>query len=299
MAYNNYTIGLHKTNHFFAKYLKPSLTQQLDDYPEAAFALLFSLEDRHFWFQSRNRAIHQTIVRYFPNVKGKTFLEVGCGTGYVLSMLDRMWFRVTGLDMHEEALRFARKRTKATLVCSTLDKHKVHVPYDAIGAFDVMEHVENDREFLTQCSSLLSPGGYIFLTVPAGMELWTDIDRVSGHKRRYTRNNLLSLLTEAGFTVTDIRYFGFFQYVPYLFTKKIVSRRIHPKNTSEIALIKAILTPPPLIIHAIFMFLFRLEDLLSRVIPLPFGTSLIVSAYKNTRSHQVALKNQDDKSKRK
>lgn len=253
----------------------------MEDYPEAAFALLFSLEDKHFWFQSRNRVIRQVIERNCPDYRGKTFLEVGCGTGYVLSMLDRMGLKVTGLDMHKEALRFAKQRTTAALVCNTLDQHRVDVLYDAIGAFDVVEHVENDQGFLAQCKSLLSQGGRLFLTVPAGMELWTDIDRISGHKRRYTRLNLITLLTHAGFTVTDIRYFGFFQYIPYFLMKKMVSRRVVSKNADEVMLIKEILAPPPLVIHAFLMFLFRLEELLHRVVPLPFGTSLIIAAKKN------------------
>lgn len=219
-------------------------------------------------------------MRNYPDFKGKSFLEVGCGTGYVLSMLDRMGFTMTGLDMHEMALRFAKRRTKATLVCSTLDKHKAGVLYDAIGAFDVMEHVDNDREFLAQCYTLLSPGGKIFLTVPADMGLWTDIDRISGHKRRYTRSSLFSLLTGSGFTVIDIRYFGFFQYIPYFLAKKMISRGIESKNKNEIDLIKEILTPPHPIIHAFFMFIFRLEELLAQVVPLPFGTSLIIVATK-------------------
>lgn len=271
----------------------------MEDYPQAAFALLFSLEDKHFWFQSRNRVISQAIERHFPDHKGKTFLEVGCGTGYVLTMLERMGLRVTGLDMHGEALHFAKQRTQATLVCSTLDKHKAGARYDAIGAFDVMEHVENDHEFLAQCNSRLSEGGKLFLTVPAGMELWTDIDQVSGHKRRYTRSGLIQRLTGAGFTVTDIRYFGFFQYVPYFLMKKVVGFRIASKKTNELALVREMLTPPPPIIQALLMFLFRLEELVARVATLPFGTSLVVSAYKSASVPRDALKYPGDKSKRK
>lgn len=251
------------------------------DYPDAVYELFYASEDRHFWFRARNRIIESCIRRVRgKNVVGSTFLEVGCGTGYVLSMLERMGLRVTGLDMHGKALEFAKRRTKTTLVESRLETFTAAKPLDAIGAFDVIEHVFDEKAFLQTCQTLLSRQGFLYLTVPAGPELWTDIDRISGHKRRYTKSQLGALLEKNGFRVLDIRYFGFFLYVPYYIMKTVVGFLRRRKNLSVTETMKILMKSPPTVINRILSAGFWLEGLVSNVVGLPIGTSLIVAAQK-------------------
>src|SRR4030095_3337719 len=90
-----------------------------ESYDPAYFARLFSIEDRHFWFRARNRVIATVVAQLrTPLAPGYRVLEVGCGTGKVLKMLDGVCSDgiVTGMDLFGEGLHFARTRTSCALV---------------------------------------------------------------------------------------------------------------------------------------------------------------------------------------
>ncbi len=63
--------------------------------------------------------------------------------------------------------------------------------FDVIGAFDVIEHIEEDTAALTQMYQALKPGGGLLITVPQHRFLWSAVDEMSYHKRRYHRNELI------------------------------------------------------------------------------------------------------------
>src|SRR5262245_10382506 len=88
--------------------------QMPDGYNPACFAALFEVEDRHFWFAARNRAIAGVVAHATRGLaRGYRVLEVGCGTGCTLRMLQDQCTggRVFGMDLFIEGLRYARRRT--------------------------------------------------------------------------------------------------------------------------------------------------------------------------------------------
>ena len=76
-----------------------------------------------------------------------------------------------------------------------------------IGAFDVLEHVEDDCAALTNIRRLLAPDGHLVLTVPACARLWSRFDNDSHHFRRYEPDELRERLVSAGFVVERLTYF--------------------------------------------------------------------------------------------
>ncbi|MFZ5535471.1 MAG: class I SAM-dependent methyltransferase [Patescibacteria group bacterium] len=249
------------------------------DYPKEAYALLVDREERHFWFRGRNHAIRSIITKYFPKPLGKRFLEVGCGTGYVLRELAAMGFRVTGLDMHGDGIRYARKRVpSATFVVGDLFDFKPAKKFDAVGIFDVIEHIAHATKALERCRSLLNPGGMLFVTVPARSELWSAYDTISGHKRRYTKAALIEALEKSGYTVRFVGYLGFFQYLPHFLVKKLLISPAHTDDT--MAVLEGVLRMPAAPLNRLLLFSMRLDTYLTTRIALPFGTTLIACAQK-------------------
>ena len=115
------------------------------------FAALYAAERGNFWFEPRNRLIVGLLDKYFP--AARSFMEVGCGTGFVLSAIaqSRKWDRLYGSELHEEALAFARARLSGTAELIPLDARAIPAQYsnmDVIGAFDVIEHIEEDEAVL-------------------------------------------------------------------------------------------------------------------------------------------------------
>jgi SAM-dependent methyltransferase len=91
--------------------------------------------------------------------------------------------------------------------------------FDVIAAFDVLEHVEDDRLALSQVCTATRPGGVVILTVPQHPFLWSAIDDHSYHKRRYGREDLVEKVRSAGFELRRVTSF-----VTFLLPMMLLSR---------------------------------------------------------------------------
>jgi SAM-dependent methyltransferase len=120
-------------------------------FDKSFFQPLFLLEKNHFWFQSRNELILWALKRFFPGVE--SFLEIGCGTGFVLSGIKDSCshVRLLGSDIFIEGLKFAQERMSNV---ELFQLSAMDIPFenefDVIGAFDVLEHIEEDDTVLNQ-----------------------------------------------------------------------------------------------------------------------------------------------------
>jgi SAM-dependent methyltransferase len=101
--------------------------------------------------------------------------------------------------------------------------------FDVIGAFDVLEHIEEDEAVLAEMARALRPGGGVVLTVPQHAWLWSSVDDFSRHKRRYARGDLLAKLRRAGFQPVLATSFTAF-LLPIL----LASRRRSPKQVADL-----------------------------------------------------------------
>ncbi len=173
-------------------------------YDPGFFQLLDDVEDRHFWFRARARVIGALVRRATAGLAdGYRVLEVGCGNGGVLRVLRRECptGRVYGMDLYQEGLVRAARRSGCPLVRGDVRASPFVTPFEAIGMFDVLEHLEDDVAILKHVRSLLTPGGALLLTVPAHPSLWSYFDTASRHCRRYTPASLAAALSAAGFRV--------------------------------------------------------------------------------------------------
>src|SRR5262245_232189 len=175
-----------------------------EEHRSVEFAALFAVEDRHFWFSARNRVIQAVFWKLVHSLKpGYRVLEVGCGTGNVLRVLEKVCQRgkVIGSELFEEGLLFARRRVRCPLVLADVHRLPFAASFDLIGVFDVLEHIPDDGEALRELHRLLRPGGRLVVTVPAHPALWSHSDDYAGHYRRYSPAALRGALTRAGFRV--------------------------------------------------------------------------------------------------
>jgi SAM-dependent methyltransferase len=172
------------------------------------FTDLASCENGHFWFESRNRLLLWALQRYFPAMRSG--LEIGCGTGFVLKAFAESFSqaRLSGSEIFREGLSFAAARVPSAELFQ-MDARKVPFQgeFDVIGAFDVIEHIDEDDEVLREMYGAVKPGGGILLTVPQHQWLWSDTDVYAHHKRRYSRRELKSKVESAGFRVEHMTSF--------------------------------------------------------------------------------------------
>ncbi len=193
-------------------YLPPSIAEFLALAPKLAsggggyhpefYFQLSALEAGHFWFQARNTLIVWALRRNFPN-SGR-LLEIGCGTGFVLSGISRALPKseLVGSEIFSTGLAYAAGRVTGA---EFLQMDARNIPYvehfDVIGAFDVLEHIVEDEQVLAEIHKALRPDGGLILTVPQHPGLWSRQDESACHVRRYTAADLRSKVIVAGFRV--------------------------------------------------------------------------------------------------
>jgi SAM-dependent methyltransferase len=161
---------------------------------EALFSAHRDLEDRHWWFRGRRRAIVELGMRLAP--RGGSVVDVGCGTGADIAAFPPS-YRRHGIDIAPTAVEFARENHPGvTFEVGAVPEAGVEAigGADLVLLCDVLEHIEDDEGFLRALVSLMKPGAHLLLTVPADPRLWSPHDEVYGHYRRYTRSTLAATL---------------------------------------------------------------------------------------------------------
>ncbi len=249
-------------------------------YDPAFFDLISSIEDRHFWFRSRNSIISRLvrqITRYMD--PGYLVLEVGCGTGKVLNGLQEVCSDgvVIGMDLFFEGLKHARKRTSCHLVRGDVQSLPFAKKFNLIGLFDVLEHLPDDMKVLADIHSLLTEDGLLILTVPAHPSLWSNFDESSHHCRRYKLDELKNKLILNGYHVQYLTYY-MASIFPFVWLERRIKGLIDPRSANDQASDELRIVP---VVNELFAWLLAQE---SRLIigrkRIPFGTSIIAIARK-------------------
>jgi len=173
----------------------------------------------------RNSAL---IALILSKIKGKTVLDIGCGSGFLLGELVKAGKQVSGVEPNHELATLLRKRYPSIPVAEqtveTLEQ--VLGTFDTITLLDVLEHVENDTTALQSICKKLVPGGQFILVVPAHQGLYGKRDEAMGHYRRYSKKKLLSKLHDAGFVIHESRHWNALAFLPYWFAEKILHREL-------------------------------------------------------------------------
>lgn len=171
-------------------------------YPKGYFADLAAAEAQSFWYRARNELITWATKRHFPDLK--TFLEIGCGTGYALSGVRAAFpsAELMGSEIISAGIEFAQRRVPSAQILQ-MDARRIPFRdhFDVIGAFDVIEHIEEDTEVLAEIHRALRPGGGLVLAVPQHPALWSPHDEYTRHVRRYTSSELQRKVEGAGFEI--------------------------------------------------------------------------------------------------
>ncbi|HKR60961.1 MAG TPA: class I SAM-dependent methyltransferase [Pyrinomonadaceae bacterium] len=211
---------------------------QLDQEMQQHFyPIMYEVEDAHWWYAGRRRIIASLLETICATLNTHTpaILDVGCGTGANLDMLQRFG-EVEGVDISDAALAFCRQRgyTNVRRGAAQLLPYEDNT-FDVITALDVVEHLDDDIGSLREMRRVLKPNGRALLFVPAFKFLWGVQDDVSNHRRRYTLSQLKAAASEAGFEIERASYANISFFVPILLVRTFM-RVAHLRPPTELGI---------------------------------------------------------------
>jgi SAM-dependent methyltransferase len=252
--------------------LAPEALDGGEGFDERSFDHLPAAEERSFWFRARNDLIVWALRRYFADAG--SMLEIGCGTGFVLAGVRAAVpeLRLVGAELFPAGLEVAARRVpEAELVQLDARTIPFREEFDVAGAFDVLEHVDEDERVLAELRSALRPRGGLLLTVPQHPRLWSVVDEYSRHVRRYRREELVTKVRAAGFEI--LRRTSFVSLLlPVLVASRMRLRR--QQSFDPLAEYRG----PPLIDSALGWVLAAERTLIRAGLTLPAGGSLLLVA---------------------
>src|SRR5690348_4925133 len=253
----------------------PALAHESPGFRPEHFASLAALEEGHFWFRARNELIVHVLQRFFP--RARSMLEIGCGTGYVLRGITESLpdLRVSGSEIFLEGLGFAARRLPAADLFQ-MDARRIpyESEFDVIGAFDVIEHIEEDEQVLQEAHRALHPGGGILITVPQHPWLWSAQDENACHVRRYQHRELREKLHAAGFKII------FSSSFVSLLLPLLLASRLRKRKSTRRGEINSELTPHAVVNGALYHVLHFETALVRAGLRFPIGGTRLIAATK-------------------
>lgn len=264
----------------------PVLALDNSGYHPDALTILAQLEANNFWYQSRNEILKNVFKKHIGG-KPANFLEVGCGNGLVLRALsDFKNLSLTGADIYLSGVKFAQSQLPGV---KFIQMDATDIPFsnefDAIGCFDVLEHIDEDMKVIHELAKALKPNGYLFITVPQYPFLWSEIDEIDRHKRRYTKSEISEKIKAAGLEILDVNCFIFLLFPVMAISRFLRKRKQKKYSTSATTRNEEDPQYPeikiPGYLNRLFRFIMKGDEwLIAKNVKLPFGGSILLIARK-------------------
>jgi len=165
-----------------------------------------------YWAPTPRYILRRYLVeKLLQGIKARDFAEVGPASGDILERLLTNGLKGTAVEISEKAYESLAQKfdDKAEIKLIHGDFFDLEGQYDLVLALEVLEHLSDDREGLRKFYSLLRPEGTLLLSVPAHKRKWGPCDVLSGHLRRYEREEMVEKLTGAGFKSIQVWCYGF------------------------------------------------------------------------------------------
>lgn len=178
---------------------------------EKSFAAQYAqLERRHYWHLARRRITTNLLRHYAQRGSNRPLklLDAGCGAGTNLRHLSKD-YQCLGIEPDPILVLQAKQSGVKVLQAKLpLSPGVIREKFDFILLLDVLEHIEDDVEALRSLRHLLKPHGKVVINVPAHPALWSVLDEVNHHFRRYTRQSFQQVVHKSGFKFLEMRYWG-------------------------------------------------------------------------------------------
>ena len=237
------------------------------------YAIMNRVEDSHWWYVGRRRILESFMEGIIAKLKVENprILDVGCGTGGNLEMLEKFG-AAEGVDVSDEALEFCQSKGLTVHKGLAEEMPFASETFDVVTALDVVEHLDDDVAGLKEMHRVLKSGGKSLIFVPAFMWLWGVQDDVSNHRIRYTKKQIVERLEQAGFEIERATYANWTFFAPILGGRTLMKiTGIKPESENNVNVSA---------LNGVFGKIFGAERFWLKNFDFPFGVSIVIVAKK-------------------
>lgn len=233
---------------------------------------IYAYEREYWWHVGRRHLVRGMIARFAPpNTADGRYLDLGCGTGILLEEFGATFKHVFAMDYSNTALSLARTRVRKPMAQADAR----HLPYpdntfDLITCLDIIEHIREDVDALSEAFRVCKPGGHLMLSVPALDFLWSEHDEAVYHLRRYSLPSLKAKARHVGFEVVRGTYAVCAMTLPVFlirFVQSFTKNSVVPAGHD--------FPIPPAWINRLLIAVHAFETAVSLRMPIPFGMGVV------------------------
>lgn len=175
----------------------------------------------------RNYNLNHLINR---QVEGESVLDIGCGNGFLLSLLSKNRKKIYGIEPNKKLIKLAKEINSRLHIYEgfgeDIDK-LITDKMDCILMIDVLEHIENDDMQIQKTYKHLKKAGQFIVVVPAYQFLYGQRDKNNGHYKRYSKKEICLKLSKGGFRVKSVRHWNMLGFFLYLFYEKVLKKELN------------------------------------------------------------------------
>jgi len=240
------------------------------------------VEATHFWFRGFRRFVAPAIAKIAAGRRDLSLLDCGCGTGHNLATLLQPYGSAFGFDLTPAGLAHARsaglRLARADMAAIPFQSGR----FDVVTSFDVLQYVRDDGGVMNEIARVIKPGGGLVVTAAA-----LDLLR-GGHAgtwpevRRYTTSRMRSIVEGAGLTIRHLTYL-FATLFPAMLAVRLAGRAGEAGRAGKEGISGGDdweMRVPAAPINSALTGMLAVEAALSRRIPMPVGSSVLVVAVK-------------------
>lgn len=247
-------------------------------FDEKLYQALSRSEAEHWFYIGRRHILSKLLEDYSPE-DATLALDLGCSTGSNRETLLNFSERVIGVDLGWEALRLCWPLGSAPLCqADALGLPFADRSFDLVVALDLLEHLPDENLALREIWRILRPGGYLVIFVPAFQWLWSKMDEVAHHFRRYNAGQLRGILIDHRFLIHKVTYGNMFLFpmmAGYRLMQRVTANNWRDNDLPELRI-------PPKPINTILTGVQVIEAYLIGFINLPIGGTVIAVAQRPT-----------------
>jgi 2-polyprenyl-3-methyl-5-hydroxy-6-metoxy-1,4-benzoquinol methylase len=227
----------------------------------------------HFFNRKRARSIlsHMNSIREWREGRVNKILDIGCGRGNLLKILNEMGCECYGVERAE----FPRDGSDSNIRFYTGKLNDISLTksfFDAVVIWHVLEHTDNPMQMIQETARILRPGGILAVAVPnfgsfqarLFRERWFHLD-LPRHRHHFTPDTLLRLLVKNDFNIIRQHTFSLEQN-PFGFIQSFFNTIMPSQPNRFYSLLKKTKGPSSAIgalawaIFAVFVFPFALSE---------------------------------------